>query len=54
MYEVHGVTAYISSQIQHVVCKLRAQLIGTHYLAQFVLCRLVQNEASTSLVIMLE
>lgn len=30
MYEVHGVTAYIPSQVEDVVGKLRAQFICAH------------------------
>lgn len=54
MYEVHGVVAYISSQVQKVVRKFRAQIVCAHYLAQLVLGWLVQYEASSTLVIMLK
>lgn len=54
VYEVHSITAHISSKVKEVVCKLRAQLICAHYLAQLVLCRPVQDEASAGDVVMLK
>lgn len=54
MYEVHGVTAYIPSKVEDVVCKLRAQLVCTHQPAQPVLCRLVQDETRGGRVVMLK
>lgn len=54
MQKMHGIMPYISSQIQNIVCKLGAQIVGTNQLSQHMLGWLVQNEASTCSVIMLK
>ena len=52
MYEVHDIMTNIASKVQHIVCKLWAELICPHKLAQPVLCWLVQDEASAGIVVM--
>jgi hypothetical protein len=54
MQKMHGIIPYISSQIQNIVCKLWAQVVGTNQLPQHMLSWLVQDEASTCSVIMLK
>ena len=54
MQEVHGVMAHISAKIEQVVSKVRAQLVCANQLAQLMLCRLVQDEASAGSVIVLK
>ena len=51
---MHGIMPYISSQIQNIVCKFRAQVVGTNQLPQNMLGWLVQDEASTCGFIMLK
>jgi len=54
MQKMHGIMPYISSQIQNVVCKFGAQVVGTNQLSQHMLSWLVQDEAGTCSVIMLK
>ncbi len=54
MQKMHGIMPYIPSQIQNIVCKLGAQVVGTNQLPQNMLSWLVQDEAGARSVIMLK